>query len=157
MIPASPLARVYVRYSLFVFRRARTLLADDEMAKEVAQEVFLRAVKAASLDANTINPMAWFLRATTNLCLNRLRDASCRERIFGKADARWVVRHILEQVPEDLQEAAIYCYVDELSHEEVADLVGVPRRMIGNRLATFHSLMDEMLASTRSGVRSERP
>jgi DNA-directed RNA polymerase specialized sigma24 family protein len=44
-------------------------------------------------------------------------------------------------VPDELQDIAVYYYVDELSHEEIAGIVGVSRRTVGNRLATFHALV----------------
>jgi RNA polymerase sigma-70 factor (ECF subfamily) len=60
-------------------------------------------------------------------------------------EARVVVKKILREVPEDLQEIAIYYYVDEMSHEEIAAIVGVSRRTVGNRLATFQALTGELI------------
>jgi len=145
---------LYARYSRSVFRRARTLLADTESAKDATQEVFIRAMNARGVDFDA-TPMAWLYRTTTNLCLNRLRDAKRRGELLAvwpaapptesDADARVTVRQILEQVPEDLHEVAVYHYVDGLSHEEIASMVGVSRRTVGNRLVTFHELVGELL------------
>ena len=146
---------LYSRYSRSVFRRARTLLGDHQSAEDATQEVFLRAMNAREVEFSSA-PMAWLYRTTTNLCLNRLRDAKRRGEILavwaperapqGDADARLVVKRILGQVPEDLQEVAIYHYVDGLSHDEIATIVGVSRRTVGNRLVTFHEHVGELLA-----------
>ena len=44
-------------------------------------------------------------------------------------------RSVLAQLPDDLACAAVYYYVDELSHREIAEVMGCSRRHIGNLLA----------------------
>jgi RNA polymerase sigma-70 factor (ECF subfamily) len=146
---------LYSRYSRTVWRRARRILADDEAAKDVMQEVFLRAIAADTTEAFEDRPIAWLYRVTTNLCLNRLRDAKRRTEILsqcsldetrdGDADAQILLRRILEGLPEELQDIAIYYYVDDLSHDEIATILGVSRRTIGNRLAAFHSVVGDLV------------
>jgi RNA polymerase sigma-70 factor, ECF subfamily len=149
------LGTLYTRYGRSVFRRARTILGDEDAAKDAVQEVFLRVMREDDSIASAENTLAWLYRATTNLCLNRLRDNKRRREIMsewipenrasGDADARFAVRQILEQVPEELQDVAIYYYVDELSHEEIAEILGVSRRTVGNRLAAFHLRVGELV------------
>jgi RNA polymerase sigma factor (sigma-70 family) len=145
---------LYARYSHSVFRRARTLLGNADAARDAMQEVFLRALRAEERQAFVPNPQGWLYRTTTNLCLNGLRDSKRRGELLSAwkphqistdpAESRLAVRCILERVPEDLRDVAIYYYVDELSHEEIASLMGVSRRTVGNRLATFHELVREL-------------
>lgn len=150
------LGLLYSRYSRSVLRLAKRLLRDDEAAKDAMQEVFLRVLRVEDLDRFAPNPMAWLYRTTTNLCLNRLRDLRRRgqllstwkvseEFIVGDAEARLSLQRILAVVPEELQDIAVYYYVDELSHEEIAGIVGVSRRTVGNRLASFHALVKELV------------
>ena len=151
------LAALYSRYSRAVFRRARRLLGDADAAKDVTQEVFLRLLRSETVDTFAASPMAWLYRATTNLCLNRLRDSKRRGEILagwraseageGGAEARVALRRILERVPEELQDIAVYYYVDELSHDEIAAIVGVSRRTVGNRLSAFHERVNEFLTT----------
>lgn len=146
---------LYGRYSRSVFRRARTLLGDDDAARDATQEVFLRALRAATTPEFAPNPLAWLYRTTTNLCLNRLRDAKRRGELLSHlrpdecdsdaSESRVVVQRILEQIPEQLQDVAVYYYVDELTHEEIASLIGVSRRTVGNRLTSFHELVGALL------------
>jgi RNA polymerase sigma-70 factor, ECF subfamily len=150
------LAEIYAQYGRSVFRRALRLLGDSEAAKDATHEVFLRIVKADGPIKFDPSPMAWLYRVTTNFCLNNLRDDRRHGALLSKAqtdegrldgtDARILVQRILSRVPADLQEIAIYYYVDELSHEEIAGIVGVSRRTVGNRLASFHALTEELLA-----------
>jgi RNA polymerase sigma-70 factor (ECF subfamily) len=149
------LREIYSQYSRSVFRRARTILGDADAAKDATQEVFLRAMKTGGSSRLEPSPMAWLYRVTTNLCLNSVRDTKRRGEILSNwmpesshdedAEARVIVQKILAGVPEELQEIAIYYYVDEMSHEEIAALVGVSRRTVGNRLAAFQALTGELV------------
>jgi RNA polymerase sigma-70 factor (ECF subfamily) len=149
------LEALYSRYSRSVWRRARRILGDDDAAKDVMQEVFLRAIAAEAKNVFDENPMAWLYRVTTNLCLNRLRDSNHRAKILSRypveetreedADAPILLRRILEDVPCELQDIAVYHYVDELSHDEIACIVGMSRRTVGNRLAAFHSIVSRVV------------
>jgi RNA polymerase sigma factor (sigma-70 family) len=140
---------MYEQYQRSVYRRARTLLADEDAAQDVLQEVFLKALRVPADDPLIENPMGWFYRTTTNLCLNRLRNTKRRRQLLAEpgtelvfapdADASMIVKRILEALPEELQAAAIFYYIDELSHDEIAVLLGTSRRTVGNRLATFRS------------------
>jgi DNA-directed RNA polymerase specialized sigma24 family protein len=90
------------------------MLADDAAAKDVTQEVFLRAIAVDARDAFDASPMGWLYRVTTNLCLNKLRDAKRRIEISSgctldetqdrDADTQILVRRILDRVPEELQD-----------------------------------------------------
>jgi RNA polymerase sigma factor (sigma-70 family) len=151
--PRPTLKEIYDLYGARVFRRARTLLRDPERARDATQEVFLRAAQ----DPGSVgsHPLPWLFRVTKNLCLNNLRDNRRRGQLLAgrsvpiggaaSADARLVVNELLARVPADLQEIAVYYYLDDLSHEDIAAIVGVSRRTIGNRLAAFQALADELL------------
>ena len=155
MIDQSSLEALYSRYSRSVWRRARRILADEDAAKDVTQEVFLRAIAVDAKKAFDADPMGWLYRVTTNLCLNRRRDTKRRSELLsecttpeaqdGDADTQILVRRILERVPKELQDIAVYYYVDDLSHDEIASILGVSRRTIGNRLATFHSVVSDLV------------
>lgn len=54
-------------------------------------------------------------------------------------DARLSLSTVLARVPAELREIAVYYYLDQMSHEEIARLTGLSRRTIGNRLVEFHA------------------
>jgi RNA polymerase sigma-70 factor (ECF subfamily) len=148
------LEQLYRTYSRSVFRRASALMGDRDAGKDVMQEVFLRVFCArAEFDA-AASPLAWLYRITTNICLNRLRDSGRRRDILdqamapgepsidgdGTVDAALTVRALLGHVPEEVQEIAIYYFVDQMSQEEIATLLAIPRRTIAYRIERFRSL-----------------
>jgi RNA polymerase sigma-70 factor (ECF subfamily) len=149
---------LYQHHSRLVYRRARELLADDAAAEDVTQEVFIRVMRAGGLVPVNPSPVAWLYRVATNLCLNRLRDQQRRAKLLAErhagpadeppcAELRAVVASILECVPRDLQETAVYFFVDEMTYDEIARLTGTSRRTVGNRLAAFRERAQAILST----------
>jgi RNA polymerase sigma-70 factor (ECF subfamily) len=150
-VDAKLLEDLYRRYSGSVFRRACLLMGDRDNGKDVMQEVFLRALQARAEFDRAASQLAWLYRITTNNCLNRLRDARRRrdalERTWNvgepitrpTTDAALTVLALLERVPEDTQEMAIYYFIDQMSQEEIALLMSIPRRTISYRLEQFRA------------------
>jgi RNA polymerase sigma-70 factor (ECF subfamily) len=143
---------LFRRYSAGVFRRARTILGDSDSAKDATQEVFLRAMNSRIEFAVAASPIAWLYRVTTNLCLTRLRDSARRQLILSRSlaasmspsteptvDAALTVQRLLRDVPEALQEIAVFYFVDRMSQDEIAEIVGIPRRTVGYRIEQFRS------------------
>jgi RNA polymerase sigma-70 factor (ECF subfamily) len=166
---APSLEQIYDRYRTKVFRRARTLLRDPDRARDAMQEVFLRA--AQHQVRMSAHPLPWLFRVTKNLCLSDVRDDRRRGHLRAihvfetvrecEADARVALKQLLARAPEELQQIAICYYIDDLSHDEIAGMFGVSRRTIGNRLATFQALADELFGigagQPDQGGRRSRP
>jgi RNA polymerase sigma-70 factor, ECF subfamily len=155
---------LYRRYSRSVFRRASSLVGDGDLGKDLMQEVFLRAFEARAEFTSATSPLSWLYRITTNICLNRLRDSRRRRDIlkvaFGAdelvarptSDAMLTVRAVLDRVPEEVQEIAVYYFVDQMSQEEISVVMSIPRRTVSYRIEQFRSLalaaaQDKELAS----------
>jgi RNA polymerase sigma-70 factor (ECF subfamily) len=134
-----------------VLRRARAMLGDEQAARDATQEIFVKVLGAWADFRADSSPVTWLYRATTNHCLNTLRDGARRSAaldqlthaVVGHApaglDERLTLRAVLDRVPGPLREIAVYYYLDQLSHDEIAKLTGVSRRTVGNRLVEFHA------------------
>jgi len=89
----------------------------------------------------------WLYSATTNACLNRLRDARTRRQILERSgppeparvetapDDAVELRRLLARLPEDLARVAVHHHLDAMTHEEIASIMGCSRRHVGNLLA----------------------
>ena len=142
---------LYRTYGPSVRRRARAILGDDQAAEDVMHEVFVTAIQARERFRGEASPMTWMYRIATNRCLNLLRDRSTRARLLARehrdatmtsgpaTEARLVLRRVLDQVPAELCEIAIYYFVDQMNQDEIAAIVGVSRRTVGNRLDEFRA------------------
>lgn len=56
-----------------VYRLALRISADDELAKDIAQEVHIRCWKNRTVLESVENPKAWILRVTRNLSIDKIR------------------------------------------------------------------------------------
>jgi RNA polymerase sigma-70 factor (ECF subfamily) len=150
--------RLYQRFAPVVFRRARQLLDGDESAAwDAVQEVFMRIMRSRDDFRNEASPMTWIYRITTNYCLNVIRDGSRRRAGMARHAAqpraqaaqspeqRIATAQLLAQLPEDLCEIAVYAWVDRMSQEEIADVVGLSRKTVAARLKQFQATAQELL------------
>ena len=145
------LERLYVAHGPMVLRRARLLLRDEQAALDALHDVFVRVLRTEHEFRAQAAPATWLYRIVTNHCLNVLRDERRRARlrtehfaspasaVGPEAEARVQIHQIMRHVRSDLQEIAIYYLVDEMNHDEIAELLGVSRRTIGNRLDEFRA------------------
>jgi RNA polymerase sigma-70 factor, ECF subfamily len=143
------LESIFEKYGPMVFRRAKSILGNEDEAKDATQEVFIRAFLNAERFEHRSHVTTWLYRITTNVCLNWIRDAKRRRELneehFGNretatmpANDRFVLcRKLLAEAEESWALAAIYVHVDGMSHAEAAKLLGVSRRTIGNLLLRF--------------------
>jgi|GEM_PF-585324 len=153
------IARAYASHGHMVLRRARALLGDEEEARDVTQEVFASLVQRPEQFAGRSAVSTFLYAATTNLALRRMRDRTHRARLVAlfvepqrRDDASGpmgehlaVLRDVLGRVPQELATVATYVYLDELTHDEVAGLVGCSRRTVGNLLERFHDKVRALL------------
>ncbi len=146
----STLEAAYRTHGPVVLRRARSILGNDADAREVVQELFASLLARPEQFSGAGSLMAFLYRATTNLCLNRLRNARNRLRLLEErgppersrapqAENRAVLRQCLARLPEEQAQALTYYYLDEMSHNEIAALLGCSRRHVGNLLKRARS------------------
>jgi len=144
----------FERYGRSVLRRARAILGDPGEAEDVMQEVFVQLLRGRMADEGPVS--GWLARVTSNLCLNRLRDrarqAGLRDRHLRPPKPETpstldqvALRAVLAQVDEDLGAAAVAVYVDGMTHDEAAALLGVSKRTIANRLDRFRAQAGPLL------------
>jgi len=155
---------LYERYGAVVFRRARMLLGDEQAAWDALQEVFVRVLRGGGAFRNQSSPMTWLYRITTNYCFNVVRDGTrLRDRHLAQAaerplmsaedpELRLTLSQLLSLIPEELCEIAVYYHVDRMSHDEIAQVVGVSRRTVGNRLKEFQTRAQGLWGQPVEGV-----
>lgn len=143
-----------------ILRRANSLLGQPEEAKDVMQDVFIQAITQGAGFEGRSQVSTWLYKITTNLCLNRIRDSARRRELeeiqFGAAgehldatspEQRILVQRLLAEADPSCAEAAVYVFIDGMSHAEAAELIGVSRRTIGNLLERFEVWARERLKS----------
>ena len=159
---AGLLEELYRRHAAGVLARCRYLLRDDDAARDAAQDVFVRALRALPELEAAESPTAFLLRAATNHCLNVLRAerAAWREEVARLArdrhergiepDARELVRALLGAASPEAQEIAVLYFVDELTQAEIA-------AETGRSLPTVRKRLREFLAAARGALADAFP
>ena len=122
------------------------MLGNDADAQDVVQSLFLELIATQRTDVD----LPYLYRAVTHRCLTYLRDRNNRNRLLEREQPalRGMVRtrcddeaigldlitKVLALLGERESELLIYRYFDDLSQEEIADLLGVSRKTVGKLL-----------------------
>ena len=153
---------LFDKYGPMVLRRSRSILGNESDAEEAAQEVFIRAIKGGQTFEKRSQVSTWLYKITTNYCLNQLRNQKRRRELWQTEGApvkeqlsqdhpevSLLIRRLLHAADETQAKVAIYVYIDGMSHAEVAKLLGVSRRTVGNILERFNTWARKRLADSR--------
>jgi len=139
--------------------RCRRLLRDRSAAEDAAQEIFTRAFRRLPRASDVTYQRRWLLRVATNYCFNQLRDRNRRTELLLRMDAvvvddaetaaaaRETAAAVTRGVPEQIQRVAWLLYVDELQQHQVAEVLGISRRTVVNRIAAFRIRVRRALAA----------
>lgn len=143
-------------YRLF-FRRVRGLcrhlLGSEPAAEDAASEVFLRARHAMDR-YDTAQPFSrWLLAIASHHCIDLLRRRGAERRLFSAeeveaaeplaagpsplaelvaAEQRATVRAAVERLPERYRLPLVLRYYSELSYDDIARALGLPRNTVAN-------------------------
>ena len=123
------------------------MLGDEADAHEVVQDVFVSLLQEPAQYAGTSGFATFLYSAVTHACLNRIRKRRVRERLSARAEQpapaappldaeRTLLLHsALRELPELLAQVAVYYYMDELTQDEIGQIIGCSRRQVGKLLA----------------------
>jgi RNA polymerase sigma-70 factor (ECF subfamily) len=155
-VTASPdsFAALYRAHAPSALRRARRLLGSDGDAGEVVHDVFLSLFERPEQYAGKSSMTTFLYSAVTHACLNRIRDGKTRLKLVREnalslgpssapslsAEELAMLHAELATLPEPLAQVAVYRYVDELTHDEIARILGCSRRHIGDLLERIEAL-----------------
>ncbi|HEX5400160.1 MAG TPA: sigma-70 family RNA polymerase sigma factor [Verrucomicrobiae bacterium] len=140
-------------YQNMVFSTAMRLLASDQDAEDVTQEVFLRAYERFDQLRNDPRVVGWLRTVARNLSLNHLARYRSRWSFFSElvgggreeneeremefpaeetarvpieqADRRALVEQALQQLPVAQRVPLVLFHFEELTYEEIAARLGV--------------------------------
>ncbi len=144
---------LYQQYYAILRRRCVRILREDALVDDAMQEIFwtvCRQIDRYRGDHAQILP--WLYRITTTHCFKLLQkdkrwlrnlnltleqDSFCGE--FGGGDPvdRVAVIAVLEHLPPSMREMVVFRYVDEMTQEEIAEVMGISRDQVRTGLKRF--------------------
>lgn len=163
------------RHNRLLFRTARSILRSDDDAQDVLQEAYLKAWRGIAAFREDARLSTWLVRIVVNEALGRLRrrdaqvlplDASIGFQAEAEPPAREIednaddrpdrmtmrtqLRALMEQridaLPEAFRTVFMLRAIEELSVEEVAQMLQLPDATVRTRLFRARSLLREGLA-----------
>jgi RNA polymerase sigma-70 factor (ECF subfamily) len=142
---------IYNTHYRRVLNLCRYLLNSPDKAEDAAHEVFLRA-QAKQASYNHAFPLStWLLKIASNYCIDLLRRKTAEHRIFDRdagesyeppareasplgeilaAERGHDVRRALTSLTEKYRVPLVLAYYNELSYEEISDILGVERTQV---------------------------
>ncbi len=164
--PANPLdiGALYVRYEGAVRRRVRSFVSPQDV-DELVQDVFTKALEKRESFRGDSAPLTWLYRIATNLCLNRIQSSRRRRQLLSEnapamkrlqivrpnQETSVFLESLWRTLDNETALIGIYYFVDDLSHREIAELVGVSPRTIGNRIQSLVATAREAATGPERG------
>jgi RNA polymerase sigma-70 factor (ECF subfamily) len=129
--------------------RLSARLVDEQCADDLAQDAFLRAVRALSTFRADASARTWLLTIARNTCMDemrtrgrrRRRDAALvaggasRESMTVDAGHEVVVADVVARLAPERREAFVLTQLLGLSYDEAAQVCGCPHGTIRSRVA----------------------
>jgi RNA polymerase sigma-70 factor, ECF subfamily len=143
----------YERHGRALIRKAVRLLGNAEDARDIVQGLFVDLHQRGELPTD----LPYLYRAVTNRCLTFLRDSANRARLLERNDTsllpaartqcddRVIGLDLLTKLVRELDDAETevltYRYLDDMTQDEIATLLGVSRKTVGHRLDRVHEVV----------------
>jgi RNA polymerase sigma-70 factor (ECF subfamily) len=148
------------RYQGRVFRLALRVMRDEEQARDVSQEAFLKVYRSIDRFEGRSSFYTWLYRLVMNLCLDaKRRDKSSRHvewneevaldtaggvsgptplaapsKSLERSQLRESMQKAIDGLPEDARRTFLLREVDGLSYAEIADALEIPKGTVMSRL-----------------------
>lgn len=150
-----------------LYNFARWLVRNPSDAEDLVQETYLKALRSfASFQPGT-NFRAWMFRILKNTFLSscsiverRMSDAVSEEdghelavdtetpeTIFMACSNSQLVQRAIDHLPVHYRDALLLCEVEEMSYQEIADVLSIPIGTVMSRLARARKAVRESILS----------
>ena len=158
---------IYQRYEGMVFNLALRLSGDPTEAQDLAQDAFVRIYRHLDRFQGRSSLKTWIYRVTLNSCRSGLGRKRWRtvplaeegaaegltlvdsrrtpeERAVARSDGHRVLAS-LARVPRKFREAVVLRDLEELTYQEIADVLGVRIGTVRSRIARGRQKLREVL------------
>jgi len=146
-----------------VYSIALRYSGDATAAMDLSQEVFLKLLGKLGDYRGDANFETWLYRVVVNACLDHHRRRrkllplvgefldlfrSPREGALGallRDEMQQNVQRVVGKLPSDLRMVVILRYTEELSYDDIAEILGVPVGTVASRLSRAHKILERRL------------
>jgi RNA polymerase sigma-70 factor (ECF subfamily) len=147
------------RYQAKLLRYANNLVKDEQKAKDIVQEAFIKSfVNLNGFDTKK-KFSSWIYRITHNVTLNSIKkyhrevpmlenfDFESEENLekdFSQKEIAIAVEKCLSKIPLLYSEPLALYYIEEKSYEEIGDILKIPQGTVATRISRSKLLMKKI-------------
>jgi RNA polymerase sigma-70 factor, ECF subfamily len=161
---------LYEAYYEKVYRQVAYLIGEELQVQDVLQSTFLKVFQGLQGFRAESSLTTWIYRIAYNECqdFNRRRNASlvpleaiigshherdCKPLSFDQhalRESQEIIRQAVMELPFKLREVVLLRYMEELSYDEIASVMGCSRGTVASRLSRALERLEERLGPLRS-------
>ncbi|MGI8562632.1 MAG: RNA polymerase sigma factor [Candidatus Dormibacter sp.] len=127
---------------------------DPSTAQDVVQEAFAKALRSWNHQADVSSTKPWVYRIAINTAIDQLRSGKLRGMLpqrmyvpqgsqFDSSEARDLTGTLMQGLTPQLRAVVVLFYFQRFRHEEIGEMLGIPRGTVASRL---HTAMRHMRA-----------
>lgn len=164
-------AALVTRYSDFVYTIVVRVVGNEEDARDVAQEAFVRAYRALGRFRGDAKFSSWLYRIAVNRALTHLKQTRRRPvamelgevphlertvapsvkrsdpaRDLARGERARAVRSAVDGLPPQYRTVVTLFYLEERSYKEVAAILGIPMGTLKTYLHRARAMLRQVLA-----------
>jgi len=156
--------KLLILYEKPVFNAAYRILNDYEDARDVTQNVFLKAYENLDRFNSKYRFFSWIYRITVNEAINargakrpleniedaKLKETSTPERVLSRSELNDVIQAALMSLGIDYRAVIVLRHFLDCSYSDIGEILEIPEKTVKSRLFTARSLLRKSLS--RKGV-----
>ena len=150
------------------YNLARWLTRNEDDAKDIAQEAYLRAFKFFD-SFRGVDGRAWLLTIVRNTCYtwlqqNRAHELTMFDEEIHSADSetsnpatlvlqsadQQILRQALDELPVEFREVVVLRDLEDFSYKEIAEIANIPAGTVMSRLARARERLKQLLCKRGS-------
>ncbi len=165
---------IYERYERPIYGLVYRLMGNPDDAFDITQDVFVKAYKALSKTSPDLNLSAWLHRIASNACMDVLRrrkivrwlpwdpgehanitpagDQDEPEKRLAGRETREQVQAVLNQMSERYRLCLVLREYQDLSCEEIAEVLGTSRQAVKSMLFRAREQFREIYERVEAGT-----
>ena len=160
---------LYERFAPRVYAVVRRIAGDDELARDYAQEAWIRAIRALPTFRGDARFSTWLHRIAENSALQAARKAETRRKyeapaveeaalppVSGDALLKRRLEAALDQLPQGMRQVLILHDVEGYTHDDIGEVLGVTDGTSKSQLFKARAKMRELLRGVGESPQMEK-
>ena len=164
----SAFTQLMARYQERVARYIFNMVGNQEDAQDLCQETFVRVYRALGSFDTHREFAPWVYRIAHNVAIDYLRQKKAKPAFLGSdpeypmeerqdpkavdplqkvvsQDMNRVIQSAIQALPENYRSVIVFRYVDDLSYEEIAEVLGITKANVMMRMSRARHMLHERL------------